>query len=360
MQLILNWFKRHFSDPQVVILAVFLLSGGLVIALFGKILAPVLTSLILAYLLEGVVEKFQKLRAPRWVAVLVVFSVFMTALLMFFFALLPKMFQQLAQLVQALPSMLARGQQQLLYLPERYPDFFTVDQIRQIMEVLASELMSLSQRAVSVSVASVRGVVALLIYLILVPFMIFFFLKDKAHITAWVVSFLPENRSLVSRIWREVDQQIGNYVRGKFWEIVIVWSATFITFTLLEVPYAMLLSVFVGLSVLVPYIGAIVMFIPITLIAYFQWGWESETVWVLVAYSVIQLVDGNILSPILLSGVTDLHPLAVILAVILFGGWWGFWGVFFAIPLATLVHAILKAWPTRAALRDSVSHPEFP
>jgi putative permease len=106
----------------------------------------------------------------------------------------------------------------------------------------------------------------------------------------------------------------------------------------------MLISLFVGLSVLVPYIGVTVMIFPVALFAYFQWGFEPAFFYTLIAYAVIQLLDGNLLAPLLLSEVVNLHPVSIITAILVFGGLWGLWGLFFAIPLATLVHAVIKAW----------------
>jgi putative permease len=111
--------------------------------------------------------------------------------------------------------------------------------------------------------------------------------------------------------------------------------------------YTLLLSTMVGLSVIIPYVGAAVVTLPVGLVAYFQWGWSAEFGWILFAYGVIQALDGYLLVPLLFSEVVDLHPVAIIIAILVFGGLWGFWGVFFAIPLATLVQAVLKAWPVR-------------
>jgi putative permease len=180
-----------------------------------------------------------------------------------------------------------------------------------------------------------------------VPLLVFFFLKDKNHILAWFRRFLPHDHSLAKAVWHEVDLQLGNYVRGKFWEILIIWSTSFITFTYMGMQFAMLLGLMVGLSVIVPYIGAAVVTLPIAVVALFQWGWSSEFMWLMIAYSIIQALDGNVLVPLLFSEVVDLHPIAIIVAVVVFGGFWGFWGVFFAIPLATVVQAILKAWTRR-------------
>jgi len=106
-----------------------------------------------------------------------------------------------------------------------------------------------------------------------------------------------------------------------------------------------LLATLVGLSVVIPYIGAAAVTVPIAAIAFFQWGWSADFWYILVAYGVIQALDGNVLVPLLFSEVVNLHPVAIIIAVLVFGGVWGFWGVFFAIPLATLVQAVLRAWP---------------
>jgi len=110
-------------------------------------------------------------------------------------------------------------------------------------------------------------------------------------------------------------------------------------------PFTMLISMLVGFSVLIPYIGAAVVTIPVAIVAFIQFGFTAEFAWVMIAYGIIQLLDGNVLVPVLFSEVVSLHPVAIIVAVLVFGGIWGFWGVFFAIPLATLVNAVLRAWP---------------
>jgi putative permease len=197
-------------------------------------------------------------------------------------------------------------------------------------------------------------VVWVLVYAFLIPLLVFFMLKDKERLLQWTKGFLPENRPLVSEVWHEVDRQIGNYVRGKFWEILIVWAASYLTFTILHLQFAMLISFFIGLSVLVPYVGATVMALPVASIAYFQWGFSANFAYSVVAYIVIQFLDGNLLVALLYSEVVNLHPVAIIVAVLVFGGVWGFWGVFFAIPLATLVHAILKAWARRGRVQEDL------
>lgn len=344
MQLIRDWFRRYLSDPQVVILAVLIVIGAVVLLVLGHMLAPVIASVVIAYLLEGLVNILERRRVPRLIAVLIVFLSFMIFLLFLLIGLFPLLWQQVEQLFQELPPKISWMQRELLRLPERYPGFISEKQVIDIINVLRSELTFFGQRILSLSMASVRGLIWIMVYIFLIPLLVFFFLKDKTRLLQWVTNFLPEDRRLATEVWHEVDQQIGNYVRGKVWEILIVWAGSYLTFAILGLKYAMLVSLFVGLSVLVPYIGATVMILPVAWIAYFQWGVSSHFAYAVAAYVVIQIVDGNLLVTLLFSEVVNLHPIAIVAAVLVFGGLWGFWGVFFAIPLATLVQAVLKTW----------------
>ena len=339
------WYRRNFSDPQVINLVLLLLAGFVVVYLFGRMLVPFFASLIIAYLLDGVVRLLERRGMPRLAAILLVFFCFMALLLLFFFWFIPLLIAQVTQLFQQLPVMVSEAQRALLQLPERYPRLISEEQIREIFGVLRTELGRLGQIVLTVSLASVMGLITLLIYLVLVPFLVFFFLKDKDFLIAWLLDFIPPERQLARQVWEEVHTQIGNFIRGKLIEIAIVWGVTFAVFSWLGLQYSMLLGLLIGLSVLVPYVGAAVATLPVALVAYFQWGFGGEFITVLIAYAIIQAIDGNLLAPLLFAGVVHLHPVAIIAAILIFGGLWGFWGVFFAIPLAALIKAVLQTWP---------------
>ncbi len=345
MNVLTSWFKRTFADPQVVILGLVLVVGFGVVISLGKMLAPVFASIVVAYLLEAVVARMQRIGLPRLVCVLFVFLLFLASLFFLLFGLVPMLTRQLSQLVQQLPNYINQGQELLQQLPERYPQLVSEVQVQQLIGSIGNELAGTGQQFLSWSLASVGNVVGLLVLLILIPVLVFFFLKDKRQLIDWVSGYLPVERHLVSSVWADVEAQIANYVRGKAGEIVIVAAVTYVTFIALKLQYAALLATVVGFSVLIPYIGAAVVTLPIAFVAYFQWGWGWDFGQVIIAYAIIQALDGNVLVPLLFSEALDLHPVAIIVAILLFGGLWGFWGIFFAIPLATLVQAVLKAWP---------------
>ncbi len=354
-----NWFKRYFSDQQVIILILILLAGLLFILLFGHMLMPVFVAIILSYLLEGFVSWLQVFRLSRRLAVTIVFTSSITLLLTMIVVLFPLISDQVAQIIQELPTMISRGQQELMRLPQRYPQFISQQHINQLFAYIDSNITALGQHLLSTSLSSVKGIIEVLVYVILVPFLVFFFLKDKDMLFQWVSSFLPEERTLAKRVWDEVNQQTANYIRGKIWEIIIVWATTYICFFFIGLRFSMILSLLVGLAVLIPYIGAAVMVVPVALIGFFQWGPDLNLFYVLLAYGIIHAIDGNLLAPLLLSEVVNIHPVAVIIAILVFGGIWGFWGLVFAIPLATLIHSVYKAWtstisrPTPVGVADS-------
>jgi putative permease len=356
-QLFRDWIDRYFSNPQVLILGFLLILGFTLVFFLGNMLAPVLAAIVIAYLLEGLVGLLERRKFPRLAAVLVVFIFFMVSLLALLVILLPLLSRQLGQLLQQLPAMFAKGQSLLIQLPEKYPGYVTEVQIRQIIASLSNQITGLAQQILSFSLASVRGLIASIIYLILVPLMVFFFLKDKRLITNWVKGFLPDNRGLAREVWIEVNHQFANYVRGKIMEIIIVGVVAYIVFVSMGLQFSMLLALLTGLSVLVPYIGVTVIFFPVAMIAFFQWGATSATLWVMLAYGIIQIFDGNLLAPLLLSRVVNLHPVAIIVAVLVFGGFWGIVGLLFAIPLATLCQAVIRAWT--GSLRKEASQTEF-
>jgi len=236
-----NWFKRHFSDPQVVMLAVLLLFGFLVVIYFGEMLAPVLASLVIAYLLEGLIGLMRRRSVPRLIAVWTAFLLFIVVLVFLIFGLVPLLSTQVAQFVQELPSMISRGQGAIMQLPERYPDFINQQQLADLLNRIRAEIATAAQSVLAFSLSSLTSVVTLVVYLVLLPLLVFFFLKDRQLILDWVGGFLPAERPLLRRIWSEMNEQFANYARGKVLEVLIVGSITYFAFIFLGVTYAALL-----------------------------------------------------------------------------------------------------------------------
>jgi len=352
-EVLTRWYQRYLSEEEAVILLVMLTVAFAVMLFFGDILAPVLVAVILAYLMQGVANVLRQRGLPGELSVAFSTLLFLGGFFAVLFGMAPLVWRQLVALVREAPAIIEAWRKVLVTLPEEYPVFFTQQQINELTAAIQAEMASVGQILVTKGLSSIPSVLAAIVYLILIPLMVFFFLKDREQLAGWFASFLPAKRPLLERIWSELNLQFANYARGKGIEVLIIGGASYVVFAIFSLNYAALLGLLVGFSVIVPYIGAALVTIPVVVVAYFQFGVTPDFYWVVGAYLLIQVLDGNVLVPLLFSEAVNLHPVAIVIAVLFFGGLWGLWGVFFAIPLATLVNAILSAWPSSDSLAVS-------
>lgn len=355
MNMVKEWFQRTFSDQQVVLLVGVLLALVLIFSFFGSMLAPAIAALVMAFLLDGPIEWLKERGARPLVAFLTVYIGFILLSLTVLLAVIPPLVSQVGQFINDTPAMVGSLQRLLLSLQAQFPDLISEEQVGDWLNDLGREVTNLGPQLLQYSVSGLTGVIAMAVYLVLVPVMIFFFLKDKDQLLNWIAGFLPAERSVLTQVWRETVERAGDYARGKVYEILIVGGVSFIVYQAIDLRYATLLSVATGLSVLIPYFGAAVVTLPVALVAVFQWGPTGDTATAIIAYLVIQALDGNLLAPLLFSEVVKLHPNAIIIAILVFGGLWGLWGVFFAIPLATVANAVIRAWRERSAASKSIA-----
>ena len=344
-----KWLGRYFSNEEAVLLAVMLDFFMILTATVGEYLGPAFAALIIAFLLQGVVNAFVRVGASQRMSVVVAFLLFLIGLVTILVGLVPIVGRQMTLLLREAPDILERLQVFLASLPERYEDYVTAEQFEMIGLRVSEEVANLAEQVLSFSFSSFPSLFAIALYLLLVPVLVFFMLHDRETLVTFVTNLLPKKRPVMTSIWSEMNVQFANYVRGKAIEILIVGLLSYAAFLFMGLNYAALLALLVGLSVLIPYIGATVVTFPVLVVAYMQWGSSSEFFWLFMVYGAIQVFDGNVLVPLLFSEVVNLHPIAIIVAVLLFGGVWGFWGVFFAIPLATFVKAVFNAWPDSSA-----------
>lgn len=306
---------------------------------------PILVSIIIAYLLNTPVKMLVRLGCPRLLAVWSVYIVFLGLFIYAMLCLAPLIWRQFINLVNQMPNTFVIAQLWLAKFVEKHPSILSKVDLQHVLAYFKEQSPKLGQTILRFSWVAIPSMAELILYLVLVPLLVFFFLKDSRVIINWLKRFLPRRRLLVRRVSLEVYGKIGAYVKGRVIEVFIVGAVATIAFELLNLQYAILLGAMLGLSVIVPYIGAVIVTIPIVILALMQWGLTAHFWYLMMVFAVIIAVDGNILFPLLFAQTMDLHPLVIILAVLIFGGIWGFWGVFFAIPLATLVNAVLKVWP---------------
>lgn len=194
---------------------------------------------------------------------------------------------------------------------------------------------------------SVVNTLSWLMYMVIVPIFVFLMLANKPLLQKRIRTYiLPNNQALIHEFWPQINAQIEGYIRGKLLHITIIAIVNSLAFMVLGLNYALLLGVGVGLSVVIPYVGAVIITVPVLLVSVFQFGMSTSLVWVFAVYIIIQILDSNVLTPLLFSKAMNLDAFSILSAILIFGGLWGFWGVFFSIPLATFIRTLIVNWPS--------------
>jgi|TARA_B100001540_G_scaffold317737_1_gene352506 putative permease len=335
-----KFFDRFFSNEESVYFAILLITSFIFILLFGDVLLPVIISLVLAFLLNGLMGTLVSFNLSRRISLSLTLLVFFGFYLSLFMAL-PSLGSEINNLLQNLPNIIASFQERLSSMN----NYFSEEDIELIFSNLSSQISSLLSSALGQLAGTVSLMFNAILYAIMIPLMVFFFLKDKEELIPLASTVLPKENDFMKTVFTEMNGQLFNYVTGKFIEMLIVASISYILFASLGLPYAVLIAILVGLSVIIPIFGAILVTIPVVLVGLYEWGLTQNFYWLLGLYLAIQMLDGNVLVPLLFSNRNNLHPVVIIISVLFFGGIWGFWGLFFAIPLATFIKAIINSWP---------------
>ena len=338
--------KKIFSNEETIIFSFALLVFFIVISFFGSVLTPFIISIIVAYLLVGMQKKIQSYNISEKISLVITFSVFIVTGATLVIWLVPLLYTQLQAFVLDVPNLISNFRDFISELPSKFPDLVSSDQITIFFQAVSEEISALAQNIVKTSISSIQSAITVLLYIILFPILVYFFLFDRKNIIDGFLKVIPGRRKMFTTIWTEMDIQLSNYVRGKTIEIFIVGIAAAIIFSSLGLRYSALLSVLVGLSVIIPYVGAFLVTIPVVVVGLLQFGLGTQFTILISLYLLLQALDGNLLVPIIFSETVKLHPVIIILAVFIFGSMFGFWGVFFSIPIATFIKAVWNAWPS--------------
>lgn len=339
-------FKKIFSNEETIVFSLAILLFFLIITYFGSILTPFLISVVVAYLLVGLQKKIQTYNIGQNASLIITFSIFIVTGAALIVWLVPLLYIQLQAFILDVPNLFNNFLDFMSDLPAKFPELVSSEQIAVFFQAVSEEISVIAQNIVKSSISGIQSTITILLYIILFPILVFFFLFDRKNIINGALKIIPGKREMFSNVWSEMDIQLSNYVRGKTIEIFIVGIVAAIIFSSLGLKYSALLSVLVGLSVIIPYVGAFLVTIPVVIVGLLQFGLGTQFYLLVGLYLLLQALDGNLLVPLIFSETVKLHPVVIILAVFIFGSMFGFWGVFFSIPIATFIKAVWNAWPS--------------
>ena len=246
-------------------------------------------------------KKIQSYDVSANVALIITFSVFIITGAALLIWLVPLLYIQLQAFILDVPNLINNFLDFISGLPAKFPDLVSSEQISIFFQAVSEEVSAIAQNIVKSSISGIQSAITFLLYIILFPILVYFFLFDRKNIIEGFIKIIPGKREMLTNIWAEMDIQLSNYVRGKTIEIFIVGIAAAIIFASLGLKYSALLSVLVGLSVIIPYVGAFLVTIPIVVVGLLQFGLGTEFYLLIGLYLLLQALDGNLLVPIIIS-----------------------------------------------------------
>ncbi len=306
---------------------------------FSSVLIPFFIAIVLAYIFVSLDKDLVRRGVPDAISMPVV-----TVLVVGIFGgvsvyLAPIVWEQSINFAKEIPALYASFKSGLTTMIEVYLGSESKDVVDNIFAHISEVVAKAAGSLANHTVGSILNLSVLALYLIIIPLLTFLFIKDRQVILTFAARFVSNNetKSTIQYYWSKIDTQLANYIQGKLIEIIIIGAVSFILFMVLGLKYAALLATCVGLSVLIPYVGAFSVSVPIAAVALAQWGVDTQAFVLFFAYLLLQVFDGNILVPFIFSEKMKLHPIAILFAVFVFGYIGGIIGVFFSIPLLALM-----------------------
>ncbi|MCK4772776.1 MAG: AI-2E family transporter [Candidatus Latescibacteria bacterium] len=336
-----DWRKK-IREPRIWVLLTLGVFSLVVLVWFFGALVPFFAAGVVGYLLDPLVVRLERWRIPRLLAIVLVMLGTLLLVALIIFSIVPTVVEQLNSLANQIPGVITKVEIWIGEMQYKYPQYFPGTTAFEFFDSLSLQIENLLGGLITVLLAWAGGTIGGTVNAVIVAFLVFFILKDKDHIWDYIVKLLPGLRHATMReVLADIDRQMGRFIKGKFIVVFLLFFLSTAVFWVIGLKYFLLLGILTGLSTFIPYVGAIVVGFPVVAAGFIQWGTWSAAVGTLAAYLGVQSVDGYYLTPVIIGKETSIHPIAIIMAILICGSLWGFWGVFFAVPAAVIVKSIL-------------------
>lgn len=334
-------------DGEQWFLLVALLFCSWVLYLLAPVLTPFLVSALLAYLGNPVTRRLQRFGLSRTLAVVVVFATMVVVGVMLLLLLVPLLQQQLLGLVERLPQMLDRVQQNLLPRLESLIgvnlDALQLTSLREALQAHWRELGGALGAVLGTVTQSGQAVLGWVAFLLLVPVVTFYLLRDWDALLEQIHALIPRAvEPVVTDLARQCDAVLGEFLRGQVLVMAALGTIYTIGLWIAGIEFSLLIGMLAGAVSFVPYLGSIVGILVAGVVAFLQYHDVLHLVFVALVFGVGQAIEGMVLSPLLVGDRIGLHPVAVIFAVMAGGQLFGFFGILIALPVAAIAVVMLR------------------
>lgn len=312
---------------------------GIIVSFLWKIFAPFIIAAFIAYLLHPLVDKMHELRIPKPLAIIFIYVLFFGGIGFGIYRFYPVIVHELHDLNDQLPQLMDMYSD-LVYKLYEYTSFLP-ETVHDKMDGLLTQMESNVDRFIGKIVGMLTKVVDMIVLLTVIPVLVFYFLKDFDVIKRYLRKRIPHRyQRETGALAKSIDDSLGQYLRGLFIITMFVFISTFIVLHLLDIKYALLLALIMGITNIIPYFGPIIGLIPVILITITVSG--KKVIIVVISFFIIQLVEGNLLSPYIFGKSIHIHPIVIIFALLLGGEIGGVIGMILAVPLLTICKVVVS------------------
>ncbi|WP_181350569.1 AI-2E family transporter [Thalassobacillus sp. CUG 92003] len=309
------------------------------IVIIGTVLIPFVVAGFLSFLLHPLIKGFEDLNIPRPLAIVLVFVLFFFLVGMGIYRGYPRIVEQLKELNEHLPQLVEAYQhwtRELYHQTERFPDGFKeqLDGMFQSFETWLSDM-------IMAVVSSMSNIMELVILAAVVPVVTFYLLKDYKHLGGVALRLLPKRfHHEALKLTKKLNHSLGGYIRGQLLISLFVGVLAFLGFWLIDLDYSLLLGLIAGITNIIPYFGPILGAVPAIVFALTIS--TTKLIYVLIIVVVIQVIEGNLLSPYIMGKSIHIHPLFIIFALLAGGELGGIAGMILAVPVLTCLKVIAE------------------
>ena len=356
----LSWFFKWFLDNKAVTVFLVALLLGLNIFILSKIsflfipvidflsvvMLPVILSGLLFYLLNPLVDLMEKYKINRVLAISIIFVIIAIFLIVGLAVAIPNLQRQVVVFAQNVPTYLEDADRVIDDLvTKRLPDDFR-PQLEQVLANFSTQATAwasnISSKAVNWVSALISGTSQVIVALIIMPFMLFYLLRDGKGLRDYITQFLPNKlREPVGKVLTDVNQQLSNYVRGQITVAVIVAIMFIIFFKIIGLRYAITLGITAGILNLVPYLGSFLAMLPALVLGLI--AGPVMLLKVIIVFIVEQTIEGRFVSPLILGSQLNIHPITILFVLLTSGSMFGIWGVLLGIPIYASAKVVISA-----------------
>jgi len=302
------------------------------------VLTPFVIAMIIAYVLNPIVNMLNRRKMPRTIAVLLIYSVFVTSLIVIFINVSPVFMNQLRELNEHLPDLNMKAQS---FMNGIYDNKNVPETIRRGVQQSLEQLEVKLSHILSIDVEEITATINVLFVAFIVPFLAFYMMKDYKIIEKTVLTLVPKSyRRGTIRLIINIDQALGNYVRGQFLVCLLIGLMAYIGYWLIGLPYPLLLASLVSLFNIIPYLGPFFGLVPALVVASTV-SWRMM-LFVVIINLIVQMLEGNVIGPQIVGKTLHLHPLLIIFALLVGGEVGGIVGMILAVPILAVLKVITQ------------------